>query len=147
MFIPFPNVYALKENNPNKNQYTILIVDDDRDDQFFLTRAIREVAPNVLVESFFDGAEVMEYLYNCEKIPDLIFLDLNMRKLNGRSTVTLIKQDEYFFKIPVVILTTSSSLHDRLDLTDLGADDFYTKPVGDSELKKIVEKVKNRWLI
>jgi CheY-like chemotaxis protein len=129
-----------------KRQHTILIVDDDKDDHFFLTRAIKEVVPNAEIQSFYDGTEVMQYLYNRERIPDLIFLDLNMGKLNGRSTVALIKQDEFFFKIPVVILTTSSNLSDRLDLTELGADDFYTKPVGDTELKRIVEKVRNRWL-
>jgi CheY-like chemotaxis protein len=130
----------------HKNSHTILIVDDDKDDHFFLKRAIQEVVPKAEVKSFFDGTEVMEYLYSREGIPDLIFLDLNMQKMNGRSTVALIKQDEFFFKIPVIILTTSSSLADRLDLTDLGADDFYTKPIGASELVKIVEKVKNRWL-
>jgi CheY-like chemotaxis protein len=130
----------------NKRQHTILIVDDDKDDHFFLTRAIKEVVPGAEIQSFYDGTEVMQYLYNREGVPDLIFLDLNMSKLNGRSTITLIKQDEFFYKIPVVILTTSSSLSDRLDLTDLGADDFYTKPVGDAELKRIVEKVKSRWL-
>ncbi|MCW3076527.1 MAG: response regulator receiver protein [Bacteroidetes bacterium] len=125
---------------------SILIVDDDKDDQFFLTTAIHEVVPDAEVKSFFDGIEVMAYLYNRERIPDLIFLDLNMSKMNGRSTVRMIKQDEVLFKIPVIILTTSSHLSDRLDLTDLGADDFYTKPVADEELKRIVEKVKNRWL-
>ncbi len=136
----------MKESFQNNKPHTILIVDDDKDDHFFLTKAIKEVVPEASVHSFFDGAEVMEYLYNRSLIPDLIFLDLNMRKLNGRSTITLIKKDEFFFKIPVVILTTSSSLNDRLDLTQLGADDFYTKPIADGELKKIVEKVKNRWL-
>lgn len=129
-----------------KRQHTILIVDDDKDDHFFLTRAIKEVVPDAEVQSFYDGTEVMQYLYNREGMPDLIFLDLNMTKLGGKSTITLIKQDEFFYKIPVVILTTSNSLTDRLDLTDLGADDFYTKPVVDTELKKIVEKVASKWL-
>ncbi|MBA3664315.1 MAG: response regulator [Bacteroidetes bacterium] len=129
-----------------KNLPTILIVDDDKDDQFFITRAIKDVIPHAEVRSFFDGTEVMDYLYNRDGMPDLIFLDLNMNKMNGRSTITLLKQDEFFFKIPVVILTTSTSTNDRAELTGLGADDFYTKPVGDTELKKIVEKVKRKWL-
>ncbi|MCE3226139.1 MAG: response regulator receiver protein [Bacteroidetes bacterium] len=130
----------------HKSSYTILIVDDDKDDHFFLRRAINEVVPKAEVKSFYDGTEVMDYLYSRDRIPDLIFLDLNMQKMNGRSTVALIKQDEFFFKIPVIILTTSSSLSDRLDLTDLGADDFFTKPIGAGDLISIVEKVKNRWL-
>lgn len=123
-----------------------MIVDDDKDDQFFLTKAIQEIVPEAHVRSFFDGAEVMEYLYKHEESPDLIFLDLNMQKLNGRSTVSLIKRDEFFYRIPVIVLTTSCNLNDRLDVTELGADDFYTKPICQNELKKIVEKVKNRWL-
>lgn len=136
----------MKEISPHNKSRTILIVDDDKDDQFFLTRAIKEVVPLANVQSFIDGTEVMEYLYAREGVPDLIFLDLNMRKMNGRSTIALIKQDEFFFKIPVIILTTSSSLNDRINLTQLGADDFYTKPIAAVELKTIVEKVKNKWL-
>lgn len=136
----------MKENKSHIIQPSILIVDDDKDDQFFLTKAINEVVPEARVQSFLDGIEVMAYLYNRKNIPDLIFLDLNMSKMNGRATISLIKKDEVFFKIPVVILTTSSHLSDRRDLTNLGADDFYTKPVDGNELKRIVEKVKNRWL-
>lgn len=136
----------MKEISPHNKSRTILIVDDDKDDQFFLTRAIKEVVPLANVQAFIDGTEVMEYLYARQGVPDLIFLDINMQKMNGRSTIALIKQDEFFFKIPVIILTTSSSLNDRLDLTQLGADDFYTKPIAAVELKTIVEKVKNKWL-
>lgn len=136
----------MKEISPHNKSRTILIVDDDKDDQFFLTRAIKEVVPLANVQAFIDGTEVMEYLYARQGVPDLIFLDINMQKMNGHSTIALIKQDEFFFKIPVIILTTSSSLNDRLDLTQLGADDFYTKPIAAVELKTIVEKVKNKWL-
>ena len=88
----------MKEISHHNKPRTILIVDDDKDDQFFLTKAIKEVVPMASVQSFIDGTEVMEYLYARQGVPDLIFLDLNMRKMNGRSTVALIKQDEFFLQ-------------------------------------------------
>jgi len=123
-----------------------MIVDDDRDDHFFLKKALKVVIPAADVHSFYNGCELMDHLYTRSNQPSLIFLDLNMPKMDGRTTATLLKQDKLLSNIPLVIFTTSISLSDRLDLTNLGADDFYTKPVCSLELIKIVERVNNKWL-
>lgn len=133
--------------NKDTSNITVMIVDDDKDDHFFLSKAIRDVIGEVKVQSFYNGCELLEHLQNNNTIkPNIIFLDLNMPKMDGRTTTTLLKKDDNLSSIPVIIFTTSNSLIDRLELTDLGADDFFTKPISAKDLQKIVENVVNRWL-
>jgi CheY-like chemotaxis protein len=128
-------------------QYKILIVDDNKDDHFFLNKAILNVMPSAVVKSLFDGSEAIEYLFKDNALPDLIFLDLHMDKLSGSYTMNLIKKNKKLSKIPVIILTSSTSLADRIDLKiKLRASDFFTKPITNEELVRIIEKVKEKWL-
>jgi CheY-like chemotaxis protein len=124
----------------------ILIVDDDKDDQFFLKQAIDDVFPKALVESLYDGAEAIDYLIKCLTPPNLIFLDLNMCKISGRETLTYIKKHTRFKKVPVIILTTSKNDAEKEELINMGASEFYSKPGQISDLVKIVKEVKNKWL-
>lgn len=134
------------ELKPTPGLY-ILVVDDDQDDQFFLRRAISQVIPQAIVESLFDGAEAMAYLEKCTTLPNLIFLDLNMVKLSGQVTMGLIRENLYLNNVPVVILTTSKNEEEKDELLKMGANDFYTKPVNNKDLLKIVSEVKEKWLV
>jgi CheY-like chemotaxis protein len=96
--------------------YHILIVDDNKDDLFFLNKAILKVIPYAIVKSMFDGSEAIEYLFKEKTLPDLVFLDLHMDKLPGSFAVNLIKKSKKLSKIPIIILTSSSSLSDRINL-------------------------------
>jgi CheY-like chemotaxis protein len=140
------------KKNPSIKR-TILVVDDDKDDHTFLEMAIREVMPNAAIRSLYDGSEVKDFLLKKnafekepEKLPDVIFLDLNMTKIGGRETTYLLKKDEDLRSIPVVILTTASNPGEKQELLRLGANDFYTKPVELSDLVRIVRSVSDRWL-
>lgn len=126
--------------------FHFFVVDDDKDDQVFFDEAIRTALPKVNVTCFSDGTEVMKCLYDEEIIPDLIFLDLKMHKQGGKETLVLIKQNEFFFEIPVIILTSSTSIKERMALIDLGANGYYNKPVSQEEMVKVVEKVAKSWL-
>jgi CheY-like chemotaxis protein len=125
----------------------ILVVDDDRDDQFFLKEALLHTIPRALIESLYDGAEALQYLIKCITPPNLIFLDLNMCKISGRETLNFIKKKSRFKKIPVIILTTSKSEDEKKELLEMGADEFYSKPDSVDKLEKIVKDVRNKWLI
>jgi two-component system response regulator len=124
----------------------ILIVDDDKDDQFFLKQAINDVLPAALVESLYDGAEAIDYLIKCLVPPDLIFLDLNMCRISGRETLNYIKKHVRFKKIPVIILTTSKSDIEKKELIQMGASEFYSKPGQLTDLVNIVKEVQKKWL-
>jgi CheY-like chemotaxis protein len=131
----------------NNITFYILIVDDDTDDHFFLRKAINKSVPQAIVESVYDGEEALQYLNNCTAMPNVIFLDLNMRKLSGKETIKIIRQNEMLKKVPVVVLTTSRNEAERAEMMELGASDFYSKPHQALDLVTIVENVKNKWLI
>ena len=125
----------------------ILIVDDNQDDQLFLTRAIRKVLPDAKLKALSDGSDAIKFLFEGDEKPDLVFLDLQMEKLSGSFALSLIRKHHLIGKIPVVILTSSTGLHDRLNLKiKYKASEFFTKPVEQDDLVKIVEQIKIKYL-
>jgi CheY-like chemotaxis protein len=134
--------------NMSLNQVTfyILIVDDDKDDHFFLRKAINKVIPQAIVESLYDGSEALNFLESCTALPNLIFIDLNMLLLSGRETIKKIRSNETLKTVPVVVLTTSKSESERDEALQLGANSFYTKPDHPNDLISIVEAVSEKFL-
>lgn len=114
----------------------ILMADDDPDDFFLAREAFREsgILSNFLLVA--DGEELMDYLYRRGKfeevedayLPDLILLDLNMPRKDGREVLAEIKRDPVLSRIPVVIFTTSGEEQDILHCHQLGASSYVTKP-------------------
>lgn len=131
----------------NSITFYILIVDDDKDDHFFLRRAINEKIPQAIVESLYDGSEALAYLDKCTDLPNVIFLDLNMSKISGQATIRVIRQNPHLKNVPVVILTTSKSEDERQALLRMGANEFYTKPYRADGLLEIVEQVCHKYLL
>jgi len=116
-----------------------LIVDDDLDDITFFKEAVAESFASSRCLSAFNGEEALELLEaRKEKLPDIIFLDLNMPRMDGKTCLKKIKQHEIFQGIPVVIYTTSSSARHKEETRALGAAHYITKPTSYVELKKAV---------
>src|SRR5512138_2313341 len=95
----------------------ILVVDDDDADALMIEEALAAVETRARVERVTDGREALDYLrregrYSGATRPDLILLDLNMPRMDGRETLAAIKSDEQLKAIPVVILTTSGAAPD-----------------------------------
>jgi two-component system response regulator len=124
----------------------ILIVDDDRDDQFFLRRTIGDVIPYAIIESLYDGAEAMKFLDDCISLPNLIVLDLNMTKLSGHETIRRIRMNRHLDKIPVIVLTTSRNEDEKQQVLRLGANDFYSKPEHPGGFKSIIQEIVDKWI-
>jgi CheY-like chemotaxis protein len=131
----------------NNITFYILIVDDDTDDHFFLRKAINKVVPQAIVESVYDGDEALQYLNACTAMPNLIFLDLNMRKLSGKDTMKIIRANEHLRQVPVVVLTTSRNENERKEMLAMGAAGFYSKPHYTHDLITIVEEVRDKFLV
>jgi CheY-like chemotaxis protein len=130
-------------NNPS---LTILIVDDDKDDQLLLKQAIEKEVPSAIVESVFDGSGALGYFGSCIKRPDLIFLDLNMSVLSGRDTIKVLRKNDNLKEVPVIILSASKNEAEKQQVLKLGASAFYYKPSNNKDLLKIVQEVKTKWL-
>ncbi|HRG37214.1 MAG TPA: response regulator [Bacteroidia bacterium] len=125
--------------------FTIIIADDDIDDQEFLKTAIQEVNPKANVLCVSDGSELMNVLETKTahdfSYPDLIFLDLNMPLMDGYEVLRSMKINVHLKSIPVFVLTTSEFEYDKIKSIAYGADGFYSKPMTPTALKNIVAEV------
>ena len=116
-------------------QRRILIIDDDIDDQELFAEAISELNGEFGCECASNGEEGLELLNDKNRpLPDLIFLDLNMPRLNGKQCLERIKASPRLKNIPVIIYSTSSQENDIRDTMAMGAIHFLTKPSSFNEL-------------
>lgn len=116
-----------------------LLVDDDMDDTFLFGEVLAEVDPTIQFETANDGQQALEQLFAEEKpLPDVIFMDLNMPRMDGKQCLFEIKQNERLQHIPVMMYTTSSHSTDIEQSMQLGAICFITKPSDFKELKNIL---------
>ncbi|MBA2613590.1 MAG: response regulator [Bacteroidetes bacterium] len=107
----------------------IMIIDDDEDDRFFFCSAVKKVYPSYICEQAQNGKEALEKLRDNFKLPDYIFLDLNMPVMNGSDCLRELKSDQVLKNIPVVIFTTSMYPPDVEFMRELGAAYFMIKPL------------------
>jgi len=126
------------------------LVEDNPGDVRLTIEALKE---SKIVNDLFvvnDGIEAMDFLrhegnYKDSVHPDLIILDLNLPKMDGRQVLAKIKVDKNLKRIPVVILTTSSADEDIIKSYQLHANCYITKPVGMDQFIKVVKSVGNFW--
>ena len=109
--------------------HSLFLIDDDPDDQHVFAEALSEIDTSVRLFTASNGLEALETLrQSTTSLPDLIFLDLNMPKMNGKQFLKEIKNDPRLQHIPVVIYTTSSAKADKEESLQLGATGFIVKP-------------------
>ena len=129
----------------------VLLVDDDPVDVRLTLEALRQGKVHVDSEAVRDGMEAMAYLrhegaYADAPRPDLILLDLNMPKMDGREVLTAVRADPDLRRIPVVVLTTSKSERDVIKSYDLGANAYVVKPVDLDQVTRVVQDIEDFWL-
>ena len=125
------------------SQHNIFLVDDDEDDIYLARLSFSEHFPDWKLTSFNDGQELVDYLSapDTPPLPSLLILDLNMPRLTGFETLTLLKQNPRWQQMPVAILTTSSSAEDRNRSEALGACAFITKPAPADQLASLIAAI------
>ena len=124
----------------------ILVVDDDDADALMIEEALEATDPHSAVRRVTDGREALDYLRRVGKFadahrPDLILLDLNMPRMDGRETLEAIKKDDQFKAIPVVILTTSGATPDIVSSYQHRANAYVTKPFGLDDFESTVRQI------
>jgi chemotaxis family two-component system response regulator Rcp1 len=129
----------------------ILIVDDSQADIRLTREALKESTLRNNLHVAEDGIEAMAFLhrqgpYQNAPTPDLILLDLNLPRKDGRQVLAEVKNDPVLQRIPVVILTTSSADQDIVDTYNLHANCYVVKPVGLNEFLRIVKAIEDFWL-
>jgi CheY-like chemotaxis protein len=136
-----------------KRSVTILMAEDDPDDQLLTRRALVIARLANDFRTVKDGVELMDYLFRRDGFqdpaasprPGLILLDLNMPRKDGRQCLQEIKNDRKLRRIPVVILTTSKAEEDVCRSYDLGANSYIRKPVTFESLVNIVKVLGQYW--
>lgn len=119
-----------------------LLVDDDQDDRDFFREAILEIYPLSEIQEAKDGVHALEVLGSGNlRLPDVIFLDLNMPRMDGKILLTKLKDSLLHRQIPVFVFSTSSDPIDREESLRLGAERFFTKPCEFGELCNHVQAV------
>lgn len=129
----------------------ILMVEDNPGDVRLTREALKDAKVSNTLHVVEDGVAALDFLYwrdgyEMAPRPDLILLDLNLPRKNGREVLEEIKQDDRLKMIPVVILTTSQAEEDVLRAYRLHANCYITKPVDFAQFNKIVRTIEEFWL-
>ena len=132
---------------------TILLVEDNQDDEELTLRALRKhkLANEVAVAR--DGVEALNYLFtpvpggDARPLPQLVLLDLNLPLLSGLEVLQRIRAHERTRRLPVVILTSSAEEQDLIDGYNLGANSYIRKPVNFNEFIEGVRQLGLYWLV
>lgn len=129
----------------------ILLVEDNAGDARLAVEALRDSKVKNSLHHVSNGEEALAFLrkegaHRAAPPPDLILLDLNLPKMDGRQLLAEIKADENLRRIPVVILTVSSAPEDILTAYSLHANCYITKPIDFYEFMKVVKSIEDFWL-
>jgi CheY-like chemotaxis protein len=119
---------------------TILYVDDDLDDRQLFVESLRSIDEQSLCATARDGLEALNYLKTHE-LPDIIFMDINMPIMDGKTCLANIRKNTRTSRIPVIIFTTSNNPGERGECESLGASEFIKKPVSYSAMKDIMASI------
>ena len=129
----------------------MLMAEDDPEDQMLVREAFKRsrLANDLYIVN--DGEELLDFLHKRGAHanapgPDIILLDLNMPKMDGREALAVIKGSKSFRKIPVIVLTTSSAEEDIVRSYDLGVNSYIEKPVTFEKLVDVVRDMGRYWL-
>ncbi|SEW50970.1 response regulator [Chitinophaga arvensicola] len=126
--------------NINRDIATLLLVDDDPDDQEFFKLALQTIRGEITFAAAGNGQEAFDLLRTQACLPDLIFLDMNMPLMNGLTFLEKIKATTDLKHIPVIIYTTSDEKQEMILAKSLGAVDFVTKPTRFDDLCQLLQE-------
>ncbi|WP_343672800.1 response regulator [Chitinophaga sp.] len=126
----------------SKDHITILLVDDDIEDQALLTEAIHKIAPAVCIKLFNNGSEVLQYLSDKEEdTPYLIILDYNMPGINGLQVLERMREFHRLVSVPKIVWSTSNSHHFKTQCLNAGALKYIVKPQNLHDLNQIAADI------
>ncbi|WP_262888771.1 MULTISPECIES: response regulator [Chitinophaga] len=119
---------------------SVLLIDDDVDDRMIFGDVLKELVPDIIYNEAINGEDALVRLEE-GLVPDLIFLDLNMPRVDGKQFLAELRQIEHLRHIPVIIYTTSSHESDKKETRALGASYFITKPNSLHELSQLLKGI------
>lgn len=129
----------------------ILLVEDSPSDVRLIREALRGTAIEIKMAVMKDGVEAMDYLHRSQQgveiRPDLILLDLNLPRKNGREVLAEVKSSAGLRQIPVLVMTSSHADQDIADAYSLNANCYITKPFDLNEYLEVVRAIESFWFL
>lgn len=129
-----------KDYKPIPRKLNIILAEDDFEDRLLFERAIDELPVSVELTTFNNGDELMEWLRKKNKLPDALFLDLNMPRKNGFAALGEIKRNTKLQDLPVIIFSTANNEEMIKQVFRDAAHYYIRKPANFWELKKLIYK-------
>jgi CheY-like chemotaxis protein len=130
---------------PITGKLNIFLADDDKADCLLFKEALEELPVSAQLTTVYNGEELMQLLTNkSTKLPDVLFLDLNMPRKNGFASLGEIKRNSELLKLPVIIFSTASELEQVNQVFRDAAHYYIRKPAEFSELKNVIYKALSR---
>ena len=128
----------------------ILLVEDNENDVVLTRQGFRNSSPPVNLHHVSDGVECMAFLrhegpYAAAPVPDLVLLDLNMPRMDGREVLAELVADERLRHLPVVILTTSAEEREILNMYRLRCSSYIVKPIDFKEFQRLIRLITEYW--
>jgi CheY-like chemotaxis protein len=120
---------------------TILYADDDKEDYDFLCEALNNIDPSISCIPACDGREALDLLKENEKLPDFIFLDINMPVMDGKKCLIELKKNNRFKDIPVIMYSTTNNPDEINYLYSIGASSFVSKPHNLHQLHTVLNNI------
>lgn len=134
-----------------KPLYDVLVVEDEPADAHLVSMSFKENRLHCKLHHVCDGVEALGFLrregyaFAHAPRPDIILLDLNMPRMNGREFLAAIKSEANFSNIPVIVLTTSDMEQDVVSSYRLGANSFITKPIDVEQFIEVIRQLEGYW--
>jgi two-component system, chemotaxis family, response regulator Rcp1 len=129
----------------------ILLVEDNEGDVLLTREALLEGKIINRISVVRDGAEALDFLYKRDRFaeaasPDMVLLDINLPKIDGKEVLSIIKKDDQLKRIPIVMLTTSSAEKDILEAYNNHANCYITKPVDLQQFMQVIRTIEDFWI-
>ncbi len=140
----------MNDASPNKTPIELLLIDDDQSDIYLAKRALKKCGTPVQVQVARHGEEALSLLrregsYKDARRPDLIFLDINMPRMNGHEFLEEIKADDDLRSIPTIIMSMSESSVDVLKSYRLQASAYVAKPIELDAFAEVIRTIEDHW--
>jgi two-component system, response regulator len=137
------------------DEKTILLVEDNSEDEFLAMRAFKKSPIRTKVISVRDGVEALEYLFgvgaydgrDINELPDLTLLDLKLPKMDGLEVLRQMRSNQQTKLLPVVVFSASLEPEDLDTSYNLGANSYVRKPIDFSEFSKMMQQLMKYWLV
>lgn len=120
---------------------TVLLAEDDLDDQELLAEAFSEIDPSIRLIPFTNGRKFLSYLDALPEVPDMVVLDYNIPEMNGAEILRHLQKDRRYQSITKLVWSTSDSSHYERSCLALGAKAYLIKPTNVSGLAKLAQRM------